>query len=292
MNFKSLKKRKGIILAGGKGSRLYPLTQIVSKQLLPVYNKPMIFYSLSVLMLADIQEILIISDPKNLPLLKKFLGNGEQFGISLSYAVQKKPKGIAEAFLIGARFIKNSPVALILGDNIFFGHNFGRDLMNISEKDNPSIFLYKVPDPERYGIAKVNQKGQVLRIDEKPKNPQSNYAVTGLYFYDQEIVEMTKTLSYSKRGELEISTINQLYLQKKHLHAHFLSRGFNWYDTGTFNSLNDASNMIRLMEQRQNIRIGNPYEVAIRKKWITKKDIKKLSYEIIDSDFSYLMSLN
>jgi len=229
-------KRKGIILAGGIGSRLYPLTQIISKQLLPIYNKPMIYYPLSVLMLAGIRDILLISDKANLPLFKKFLGDGKQFGINLSYALQDKPKGIAEAFIIGEDFIKDSHVALILGDNIFFGDQFAADLKKISQDPNPSIFLFHVPDPERYGVAKISSNGKVLRIDEKPKKPKSNYIVTGLYFYDKEVVKLSRKLKYSKRGELEISELNQLYINKKKLKAYLLSRAFNWFDTGTFDS--------------------------------------------------------
>ena len=283
--------RKGIILAGGKGSRLYPLTKIISKQLLPVYNKPMIYYSLSVLMLANIRDILIISDPINLPILKRFLGQGNDFGVNISYAVQKKPKGIAEAFLVGEKFIQNSPVALILGDNIFFGHKFGEQLVNVSNLEQSSIFLYQVPDPERYGVAQITSDGRVTRIHEKPNKPKSNYAITGLYFYDENVTHMTKQLQYSKRGELEISDLNNLYLKEKKLFAHFLSRGFSWYDTGTFDSLSDATSMVRLSEQRQGIRIGLPFEVALRKKWISLKDVFKLQDKINELDMEYLQNI-
>jgi glucose-1-phosphate thymidylyltransferase len=291
MKKQTLKNRKGIILAGGKGSRLFPLTQIISKQLLPVYNKPMIFYSLSVLMLANIRDILIISDPINLPILKKFLGQGKDFGINISYGLQTEPKGIAEAFLIGEKFIKNSPVALILGDNIFFGHRFGEELEKISSFQQSSIFLYKVPDPERFGVAQVTSEGKVIRIDEKPKKPRSNYAITGLYFYDEEAIHLVKQLQYSKRGELEITDLNNLYLKEKKLFAHFLSRGFSWYDTGTFDSLNDASNIIRLTEQRQGIRIGYPYEIALRKKWISINDLHEVKNQLNTEDIKYLHSV-
>lgn len=291
MKKQTLKNRKGIILAGGKGSRLFPLTQIISKQLLPVYNKPMIFYSLSVLMLANIRDILIISDPINLPILKKFLGQGKDFGINISYGLQTEPKGIAEAFLIGEKFIKNSPVALILGDNIFFGHKFGEELEKISSFQQSSIFLYKVPDPERFGVAQVTSEGKVIQIDEKPKKPRSNYAITGLYFYDEEAVHLVKQLQYSKRGELEITDLNNLYLNENKLFAHFLTRGFSWYDTGTFDSLNDASNIIRLTEQRQGIRIGYPYEIAIRKKWISVNDLHEVKNKLNAEDIKYLQSI-
>ena len=286
-----LKNRKGIILAGGKGSRLFPLTRIISKQLLPIYNKPMIFYSLSVLMLANIKEILIISDPINTKFLKQLLGKGKDFGIHISYAIQNEPNGIAESFLIGEKFLKNSPVALILGDNIFFGHRFGEEIMNISSSQQPSIFLYKVPDPKRFGIAEVNSNGQLVNIEEKPKNPKSNYAITGLYFYDEDVVHYAKQLKYSKRGELEITDLNKLYLKEKKLCAHILSRGFSWYDAGTFDSLNEASNVIRLIEQRQDIRIGLPYEIALRKNLISFKDLINIKDKINFNDFDYLQKI-
>ena len=293
MNMKKeiLKNRKGIILAGGKGSRLFPLTRIISKQLLPIYNKPMIFYSLSVLMLANIKEILIISDPINTKFLKQLLGKGKDFGIHISYAIQNEPNGIAESFLIGEKFLKNSPVALILGDNIFFGHRFGEEIMNISSSQQPSIFLYKVPDPKRFGIAEVNSNGQLVNIEEKPKNPKSNYAITGLYFYDEDVVHYAKQLKYSKRGELEITDLNKLYLKEKKLCAHILSRGFSWYDAGTFDSLNEASNVIRLIEQRQDIRIGLPYEIALRKNLISFKDLINIKDKINFNDFDYLQKI-
>ena len=293
MNMKKeiLKNRKGIILAGGKGSRLFPLTRIISKQLLPVYNKPMIFYSLSVLMLANIQEILIISDPINTKFLKQLLGKGKDFGIHISYAIQNEPNGIAESFLIGEKFLKNSPVALILGDNIFFGHRFGEEIMNISSSQQPSILLYKVPDPKRFGIAEVNSNGQLVNIEEKPKNPKSNYAITGLYFYDEDVVHYAKQLKYSKRGELEITDLNKLYLKEKKLCAHILSRGFSWYDAGTFDSLNEASNAIRLIEQRQDIRISLPYEIALRKNLISFKDLISIKDKINFNDFDYLQKI-
>ena len=287
----TLSYRKGIILAGGKGSRLFPLTQIISKQLLPVYNKPMIFYCLSVLMLANIRDILIISDPVNLQILIKFLGKGKDLGINISYALQKEPNGIAEAFLIGEKFINNSPVALILGDNIFFGHKFGEELEKISSSQHSSIFLYRVPDPKRFGVAQVSSNGKVIHIEEKPKKPRSNYAITGLYFYDEDVVYLAKQLKYSKRGELEITDLNNLYLKEKKLFAHFLTRGFSWYDTGTFDSLNDASNIVRLTEQRQGIRIGYPYEIALRKKWISINDLHIFKNKFISDDIEYLRSI-
>ena len=251
----------------------------------------MIFYSLSVLFLANIKDILIISDSMNLKILKKFLGSGKQFGVNFSYAIQKKPNGIAEAFLIGEKFLNNHPVSLILGDNIFFGHRFGEELNHISDQNHSSIFIYKVPDPQRYGVAKVNNDGKVQDIQEKPNRPISNYAVTGLYFYDEDVVTYAKKLKYSKRGELEISDLNRIYLKKQKLKACYLNRGFSWYDAGTFESLNDASNIIRLTEQRQNIRIGCPYEVALRKNWISFSDIINKSSRFNSLDLEYLKTV-
>ena len=263
--------RKGIILAGGSGSRLHPLTHIITKQLLPVFNKPMLFYPLTTLMLANIQDILIISDQRNIVLMKNFLGDGSQFGIQLSYAIQKKPEGIAQAFLIGEKFINNSPVALILGDNIFFGHGFSSQLQIASTSDRSNIFLYQVSDPKRFGIAELNKNNQVIDIIEKPKNPKTNLAVTGLYFYDEEVASLSQQLQISKRGELEITDLNKMYIKQKKLDVNILSRGFSWYDAGTYQSLLNASNLIENLETRQNLRIGDPLEVAYRQGWISKK---------------------
>ena len=263
--------RKGIILAGGSGSRLHPLTHIITKQLLPVFNKPMLFYPLTTLMLANIQDILIISDQRNIVLMKNFLGDGSQFGIQLSYAIQKKPEGIAQAFLIGEKFINNSPVALILGDNIFFGHGFSSQLQIASTSDRSNIFLYQVSDPKRFGIAELNKNNQVIDIIEKPKNPKTNLAVTGLYFYDEEVVSLSRQLQISKRGELEITDLNKMYIKQKKLDVNILSRGFSWYDAGTYQSLLNVSNLIENLETRQNLRIGDPLEVAYRQGWISKK---------------------
>lgn len=268
---KNSSNRKGIILAGGSGSRLYPLTHIITKQLLPVFNKPMLFYPLTTLMLANIQDILIISDQRNIVLMKNFLGDGSQFGIQLSYAIQKKPEGIAQAFLIGEKFINNSPVALILGDNIFFGHGFSSQLQIASTSDRSNIFLYQVSDPKRFGIAELNKNNQVIDIIEKPKNPKTNLAVTGLYFYDEEVVSLSRQLQISKRGELEITDLNKMYIKQKKLDVNILSRGFSWYDAGTYQSLLNASNLIENLETRQNLRIGDPLEVAYRQGWISKK---------------------
>ena len=271
MTIKKTNPRKGIILAGGLGSRLHPLTHLISKQLLPVFNKPMIYYPLTTLMLANIKDILIISDPQNLSLIKNFLGDGNQFGIKISYAIQKKPEGIAQAFLIGEKFINNSPVALILGDNIFFGHGFSSQLQIASTSDRSNIFLYQVSDPKRFGIAELNKNNQVIDIIEKPKNPKTNLAVTGLYFYDEEVVSLSRQLQISKRGELEITDLNKMYIKQKKLDVSILSRGFSWYDAGTYRSLLSVSNLIENLETRQNLRIGDPLEVAYSQGWISKK---------------------
>ena len=284
MIIKSLNTRKGIILAGGLGSRLYPLTHIVSKQLLPVFNKPMIYYPLSTLMLANIKDILIISDRQNLSIMKTFLGNGNQFGINISYAIQKKPEGIAQAFLIGAKFINNSPVALILGDNIFFGRNFILQLQIASSSEQSNIFLYQVTNPNRYGIAELNKKNQLIDIVEKPKKPKSNLAVTGLYFYDEEVVSLSRQLRFSKRRELEITDLNKLYIKQKKLTANIITRGHNWYDAGTFESLLEVSKSIQSLETKQNLRIGDPLEVAYRQGWISKKKLLKNSLHFSNKD--------
>ena len=284
-------ERKGIILAGGKGTRLFPLTQIISKQLLPIYNKPMIYYSMSILMLAGIKEILIISDKKNLPIFKKFLGSGAKWGIELHYKVQNQPKGIAEAFLIGKKFINNHPVALILGDNIFFGHGFSNILQKISKRENSTVFLYQAKDPERFGVASLNTNKEITKIIEKPKKPESNLAVTGLYFYDKNVVELTKELKFSHRNELEITDLNNLYIKKYSLHAEILSRGFSWYDTGTFDSLLDASNMIKSLEIQQNLKIGDPYEISYKNKWISKYKLLSASKTLNVNDQNYIKKI-
>jgi len=284
MTIKKTNPRKGIILAGGLGSRLHPLTHLISKQLLPVFNKPMIYYPLTTLMLANIKDILIISDQQNLSLIKNFLGNGNQFGINISYAIQKKPDGIAQAFLIGETFINNSPVALILGDNIFFGQNFSSQLQMANNSEHSHIFLYQVSNPERFGVAELNKKKQVIDIVEKPKKPKSNLIVTGLYFYDEEVVSLSRQLKYSKRKELEITDLNKLYIKQKKLNANILTRGFNWYDAGTFESLLEVSNLIESSETRQSLRIGDPLEVAYYQGWISKKKLLKNSLLFSNKD--------
>jgi len=271
---------KGIILAGGSGTRLYPLTLVISKQLLPVYDKPMIYYPLSTLMLAGISEILIISTPVDLPNFKKLLGDGSQFGIALSYAEQPSPDGLAQAFLIGESFIGNDACAMILGDNIFYGNGFRKILNDTrikAEQGISSIFAYYVQDPERFGIVEFDQNKKVISIEEKPTQPKSNYCVTGLYFYEKQVVKLAKQVKPSKRGELEITDLNNLYLKQKLLEVTILGRGFSWLDTGTFSSLNDASNYVKMIEDRQGIKISAPEEIAYYQNWITQQQLLKAS---------------
>jgi len=267
---------KGIILAGGSGSRLYPLTLVTSKQLLPVYDKPMIYYALSILMLAGIKEILIISTPTDLPNFKKLLGNGSNFGIILSFAEQPSPDGLAQAFIIGDKFIGNDACAMILGDNIFYGNGLRKMLVDarlLAEKGQASIFAYYVKDPQRFGIVEFDHNKKVLSIEEKPSQPKSNYCVTGLYFYDKNVVELAKKVKPSKRGELEITDLNNLYLQNYNLNVNILGRGFAWLDSGTFDSLSEASNFVKMIEDRQGIKISAPEEIAYLNQWINQKQL-------------------
>lgn len=262
---------KGIILAGGVGSRLYPLTIVTSKHLLPVYDKPMIYYPLSTLMLAGIKDILIICTPNELPRFKNLLGNGERFGINLSYAEQPTPNGIAQAFLIAEDFIANKNCALILGDNIFYGTGLGLHLLDVAQiKEGATIFAYHVDNPERYGVIEFNKNMKPITISEKPKQPKSNYAVTGLYFYDSNVCNFAKKLKPSLRNELEITDLNCMYLGQKLLNVEILGRGYTWFDVGTHESLLDASNFIRIIEEQQNIIIASPEEIAYKNKWIDK----------------------
>jgi len=269
---------KGIVLAGGTGSRLFPLTLAFSKQLLPVFDKPLIFYPVSTLMAAGINDILIITTPQDQELFQKFLGSGEHLGINISYAIQNDPRGIPEAFLIAKNFIAEEKVALILGDNIFFGTGLGRNLKNFTEVQGAQIFGYEVTDPEKYGVAILDNHGNLLSLEEKPTNPKSNLAVTGLYFYDNSVIEKTKSLKPSQRGELEITDLNIAYLADQKLTIEILPRGTAWLDTGTFNGLNDASNFVRVMEERQGTKISCLEEISWRNGWITSEQLIKLSY--------------
>jgi glucose-1-phosphate thymidylyltransferase len=270
--------RKGIVLAGGSGTRLHPATLALSKQLLPVFDKPMIYYPLSNLMLANIREILIISTPQDTPRFEQLLGNGEQWGLHLSYAVQSSPDGLADAFLIGESFINNSPSALVLGDNIFYGHDFERLLRNaMTRVTGATVFVYHVQDPERYGVVEFDGERRVVTLEEKPEQPKSNYAVTGLYFYDQQVVEYAKSLKPSDRGELEITDLNKMYLEAGNLHVEVLGRGYAWLDTGTHETLLDASRFISTLEQRQGLKVACLEEIAYRKGWIDAEQLQKLA---------------
>ena len=288
----SLEERKGIILAGGTGSRLFPITRVVSKQLLPVYDKPMILYPLSTLMLAGIKDILIITTEEDLIKFKSFLGSGSNYGIKISYEIQPKPEGIAQAFLIGEKFIGNSPVALILGDNIFYGKGMSSLLRNANKKKEPSIFAYRVSDPERYGVVEFSKEGKVLGIEEKPKKPKSNFAITGMYFYDNSVVKKAKNIKFSHRGELEITDVNELYLKENNLTVELFDRGIAWLDTGTIDSLQEASSFIRTIEQRQGLKICCPEEISWRNGWINNERLEQIALENFKSGYgNNLLSL-
>lgn len=267
---------KGIILAGGSGTRLYPLTKVTSKQLLPVYDKPMIYYPLSTLMLAGIRDILIISTPQDTPKFQQLMGDGRQFGVNLSYAVQPSPDGLAQAFLIGETFIGGDSCAMVLGDNIFYGNGFSHTLRSAAraaEQGKATVFGYYVNDPERFGIVEFDETGKVLSVEEKPKNPKSNYAITGLYFYPAGVAEKARQVQPSDRGELEITTLNEMYLQEQRLNVELLGRGYAWLDTGTIDSLVEAALFVRMVEQRQGIKISAPEEIAYRYHWISKDEL-------------------
>ena len=267
---------KGIILAGGRGTRLYPLTMVTSKQLLPVYDKPMIYYPLSTLMLAGIKDILIISTPRDTPRFEALLGDGSHFGINLTYKVQPSPDGLAQAFILGEEFIGDDACAMILGDNIFYGNGFSqilKDAAENSQKGRATVFGYHVEDPQRFGIVEFDKDGKVISVEEKPENPKSNYAITGLYFYDKDVVEYAKQVKPSARVELEITTLNDIYLQKGRLDVKLLGRGFAWLDTGTMDSLVDAADFVRMVEKRQGIKISAPEEIAYKNGWITKEEL-------------------
>ncbi len=280
---------KGIILAGGSGSRLYPLTKVTSKQLLPIYDKPMIFYPLSTLMLAGIRDILIISTPVDTPRFKELLGDGEEFGINLSYAVQESPDGLAQAFLIGEKFIGQDSCAMILGDNIFYGNGFSNLLVkarnNAEKDDKATVFGYYVKDPERFGVVDFDHSGKVLSLEEKPLNPKSNYAVTGLYFYPKGVSDLAKMVKPSQRGELEITTLNQLYLDSDKLNVEIFGRGYTWLDTGTMDSLAEACNFVRTIENLQGVGISVPEEIAYKNNWISKDRLLDSANKYGKSDY-------
>ena len=287
---------KGIVLAGGSGTRLFPITKGVSKQMLPIYDKPMVYYPISVLMLAGIREILIISTPEDLPGFKRLMGDGSDFGVEFTYAEQPSPDGLAQAFIIGEEFIGNDSACLVLGDNIFYGQNFSSMLqtaLNDAEKNNmATVFGYYVNDPERYGVAEFDKTGKVLSIEEKPKEPKSNYAVVGLYFYPNKVVEVAKNIKPSARGELEITTVNQEFLKDEELKVQLLGRGFAWLDTGTHDSLSEASNFIEVIEKRQGLKIACLEEIAYTKGWITKEKLQELAKPMIKNQYGqYLLKL-
>lgn len=287
---------KGIVLAGGSGTRLYPITKGVSKQLLPIYDKPMVYYPISALMLAGIRDILIISTPQDLPGFQRLLGDGSDYGVNFSYAEQPSPDGLAQAFIIGEKFIGNDSVCLVLGDNIFQGNGFSELLIeavnNVEKENKATVFGYWVADPERYGVAEFDKNGNCLSIEEKPQNPKSNYAVVGLYFYPNKVVEVAKSIKPSARGELEITTVNQRFLEDKQLKVNIFKRGFAWLDTGTHDSLSEASTFIEVLEKRQGLKVACLESIAFEKGWITAERLKEIAQPMIKNQYGqYLMRL-